>query len=39
MTHLQLGDSAPDFAITNQSGELIKLSDFSDKKLRKVKDL
>ena len=33
MTHLQLGDSAPDFAITNQSGELIKLSDFSDKKL------
>jgi len=33
MTHLQVGDSAPDFAITNQSGELIKLSDFSDKKL------
>ena len=29
MTHLQVGDSAPDFAITNQSGELIKLSDFS----------
>lgn len=33
MTHLQVGDSAPDFATTNQSGELIKLSDFSDKKL------
>tara|TARA_B110000977_G_scaffold27395_1_gene34621 strand:- start:5443 stop:5901 length:459 start_codon:yes stop_codon:yes gene_type:complete len=33
MTHLQVGDSAPDFAIANQSGELIKLSDFSDKKL------
>lgn len=33
MTHLQVGDSAPDFAIPNQSGKVIKLSDFSGKKL------
>jgi peroxiredoxin Q/BCP len=33
MTHLQVGDSAPDFAIPNQNGEIIKLSDYSDKKL------
>jgi peroxiredoxin Q/BCP len=33
MTHLKEGDIAPDFAITNQSGDVIKLSDFSDKKL------
>jgi peroxiredoxin Q/BCP len=33
MTHLKVGDSAPEFAVPNQSGELIKLSDFSDKKL------
>lgn len=33
MTHLQVGDSAPDFAISNQSGEIIRLSDFSGKKL------
>jgi peroxiredoxin Q/BCP len=33
MTHLKEGDIAPDFAITNQSGDVIKLSNFSDKKL------
>lgn len=33
MTHLKEGDIAPDFAITNQSGDVIRLSDFSDKKL------
>ena len=33
MTHLKVGDSAPDFAIPNQNGEIIRLSDYSDKKL------
>ena len=33
MTHLKEGDIAPDFSIPNQSGKVIKLSDYSDKKL------
>ena len=33
MTHLKVGDSAPDFAIPNQNGEIIRLTDYSDKKL------
>ena len=33
MTHLKVGDKAPEFDTTNQEGEKIKLSDFKGKKV------
>ena len=33
MFHLKEGDKAPDFAVPNQHGEIIKLSDFKGKRL------
>ena len=33
MTTLKTGDKAPDFAVEDQDGNLIKLSDFKGKKL------
>ena len=33
MTTLKIGDKAPNFESTNQKGELVKLSDFTGKKL------
>ncbi len=31
-THLKVGDSAPDFALTDTNGQVVKLSDFRGKK-------
>lgn len=31
-THLKVGDRAPDFALRDQTGKLVKLSDFRGKK-------
>ena len=31
-TNLKVGDQAPDFALTDTTGQLVKLSDFRDKK-------
>ncbi len=33
MAHLNIGDPAPDFALTDQEGNTVKLSDFQEKKL------
>ena len=33
MTTLKIGDKAPDFEVKNQNGEIVKLSDFSGKKI------
>ena len=33
MTHLKVGDKAPDFSIYNEDGSLCKLSDYKSKKL------
>ncbi len=33
MKHLKVGDKAPDFAVPNESGTIIKLSDFKGKKV------
>ena len=33
VARLKVGDPAPDFALVNQDGELVKLSDFAGKKL------
>ena len=33
MTTLKTGDKAPDFAVEDQDGNLIKLSDFKGKKI------
>ncbi|MEM1123020.1 MAG: redoxin domain-containing protein, partial [Bacteroidota bacterium] len=33
MTHLAVGDPAPDFSGVNEKGESISLSDFAGKKL------
>ena len=33
MTILKIGDKAPDFEVKNQNGEIVKLSDFSGKKI------
>lgn len=33
MTHLQVGDKAPDFSGTNEKGEQVSLGDFKGKKL------
>lgn len=33
MTHLKEGDQAPDFAVKDQDGKMVKLGDFSGKKL------
>ena len=33
MTHLKVGDKAPDFCIQNEDGKLCKLSDYKSKKL------
>lgn len=33
MTHLQVGDTAPDFEAKNQNDETVKLSDFSGKRI------
>jgi peroxiredoxin Q/BCP len=33
MTHLKVGDKAPNFSCNNQNGELVSLSDFKGKKI------
>jgi thioredoxin-dependent peroxiredoxin len=33
MKHLKVGDKAPDFALLNEKNEVVKLSDFKDKKI------
>ena len=33
MTTLKIGDKAPEFEVKNQNGEIVKLSNFSGKKI------